>query len=352
MTFSMKRAVIILCSLFILISCGGQHEKYEKDKIYTFTASDIKLFMHIGDVIEVTVSDYPEEYQNKWDSMNNSVATVDWKGNITAMSVGETDVVVSNPYPNQELSKVIRVHVMPDDVYTFRSSYIRMIPVKGGTYTMGKEDYPLNPAREVTVQDFQLAEFEITQQLWADIMNKDFREYYNEDFPVARVYDVWESEFLPELCSMTGKPFRFPTEAEWEYAARAGEETVYSGGDKLDELGWYKGSPDTGWDPFNNNNVNRPVMHFKPNAWGFYDMSGNVAEWVSDVIDNPSFAWDDLNQEDIEYQKELLNPGSHIAKGGSVLSPAGCCTVWSRESLFSLPESHTRIGPFGLRVAL
>lgn len=345
----MKRIALLFPMLILLAGCTPQSYSEEGDKTYTNTP-DYSIYMNVGNVIEARVPDHPKEYPFKWESMDKSVATVDWQGHITATGLGQTEVAASSAYPKQDLSFMIYVHVMPDDVYTFGSSYLKMIPVKGGTFTMGKDGYKLNPAKEVTVQDFQLAEFEITRQLWADIMNEI--ENYTEDYPKTNGYDAWETEFLPALCKITGKPFRFPTEAEWEYAARAGEETIFSGGDNLDELGWYIESPDTGTAAYSDKvqKVNRPIKHFKPNAFGFYDMSGNVAEWVSDAIENPNFSWDDLNQKDIEYQKDLLMAGTHIAKGGSVMSPAECCTVWSREGY--QPVSAQVTGPFGLRVAL
>lgn len=335
-------------ALSLMVGC----EKHVPSQpvFHYFIVSDTDLYMHVGDAFTVTVDDSPKEYPNKWTSKDNRIATVDANGQVKATGLGETQVVVSNPYPHQNLSSSINIHVMPDDVFTFRSAYLKMIPVKGGSFTMGKKDYPLNPAREVTVGDFQLADAEVTISLWKAVL--DGQAINTEDFPYTATCQQWEERFLQALRQLTGKPFRFPTEAEWEYAARAGSDTPYSGGNNLDELGWYKGSPATSWAPYSSPLVNRPARSFKPNAWGFYDMSGSVAEWVSDLAGETQAKPEDLDPEDRTYQEDLLyQPAAHIAKGGSIFSPASCCTIWSREAYYS-PEDMPRTGPFGLRVAL
>ena len=340
----------VIAALPLLAACGKEVSYPKEPRIYFFIQSDWELYMHVGDVFTVTFEDCPQEYANVWVSQDKGIATVDVNGQVKATGLGDTQVVVSNPYPHQKLSTSIDIHVMPDDVYTFRSAYLKMIPVKGGSFTMGKDGYVLNPAREVQVDDFQLADAEVSARLYAAVVNG--KPDYLNTFPVAATYQDWEEQFLQALRQLTGKPFRFPTEAEWEYAARAGKDTPYSGGDKLEELGWYKGSPVTEFAPFSNNRVNRPARNFKPNAWGFYDMSGNVAEWVSDVAGETQARPSDLDPEDREYQEDLLyHPDTHIAKGGSIFSPASCCTVWSREAYHSVTGMH-HVGPFGLRVAL
>ncbi len=345
----LKRTFICaVAALSIMTAC--ENKEAPQPVVHYFIVSDTDLYMHVGDVFTVTVDDSPKNYPNKWDSHNEKIATVDANGQVKATGLGETQVVVSNPYPYQKLSQSINIHVMPDDIYTFRSAYLKMIPLKGGSFTMGKEGYPVNPAREVTVEDFQLADAEVTISLVTAVL--DNKPCKTEDFPLTATYQQWEEGFIQALRQLTGKPFRFPTEAEWEYAARAGSDTPYSGGDNLAELGWYKDSPRTGWAPFSNSLVNREARSFKPNAWGFYDMSGSVAEWVSDLVGENQAKLEDLDPEDRVYQEDLLHePTAHIAKGGSIFSPASCCTVWSREAYYS-PQDSPREGPFGLRLAL
>ncbi|MBO4434868.1 MAG: SUMF1/EgtB/PvdO family nonheme iron enzyme [Bacteroidales bacterium] len=308
------------------------------------------MYLHTGDEVTVTTASTPEGYPFKWSSRDVNVATVDQTGKITATGIGQTDIIIASTYPYQNLSETVQVTVFSDDVYTFRSAYLKMIPVKGGTVTIGKEDYPLNPARVVTVGDFMLAEVEVSRQLWCAVVKK----LVLSDValcPYVDTYDAWETEFLAALREMTGKPFRFPTEAEWEYAAKAGENTTYSGGNDLNELGWHKGSPGVVLNfSYAAHYINLPMMSYKPNSWGFYDMSGNAAEWVSDIIPRIEGNLSILDPDDLKYQEELISQSeSHIAKGGSAFSPASCCTIWSREAYSSNPNTF---GPFGLRVAL
>lgn len=346
----LKRIFICAIAVISLMSSCRKIEFPEKPVVHFYRLSDTDLYMHVGDALTVVASDFPTDYPNEWVSMDKNIATVNPNGRITATGLGETQVVVSNPYPYQKICDTVNIHVMPDDVYTFRSAYLKMIPVKGGSFTMGKENYPLNPAREVTVDDFQLADAEVTLSLISAVLG-DSKGSANA--PYTASYQEWE-RFLKALRDITGKPFRFPTEAEWEYAARAGSDTPYSGGNDLEELGWYKGSPMTSMPPFNEglNTISREVRSFKPNAWGFYDMSGSAAEWVSDVVGELQAKPADLDPEDLKYQEDLLYfPNAHIAKGGSIFSPASCCTIWARETLYS-PQDMPSTGPFGLRIAL
>lgn len=342
----------LLGTFLLLVSCDPHLEVQKPETVYFYSLSDGELFLHVGDAVTVEVSGGPEEYANHWQSMDNTVATADAFGRITAKGIGETDVVVTNRHPTQPLSSVVRVCVVPDEVFVFRNACLKMIPVRGGTFTMGKDGYSVNPAREVTVEDFSLAELEVTRGLWDAVVNRT-ESGTEKNFPAVCCYEIWEKEFLSALRTLTGLPFRFPTEAEWEYVARAGEDTDYSGGDKLEELGWYRGSPDTGFVPWNSESktVNRLVRQYKPNAWGFYDMSGGAAEYVSDRVTDTDLDLADLAPDDQDWQRDLTMKGAHVAKGGSVMSPASCCTVWSREALYTA-EDRYRQGPFGLRVAL
>lgn len=147
-----------------------------------------------------------------------------------------------------------------------------MVFVKGGTFTMGSNNLSCAyPEHEVTVQDFYICKFEVTKGLWYAVMGSVYQGYKFEKDSPATLFS-WEEleEFIETLNKKTGKKFRLPTEAEWEWAAQGGEKSQhfkYSGSDDLAEV-VYRSSGSVG--------------QMKPNELGLYDMSGNVAEICSD----------------------------------------------------------------------
>ena len=116
----------------------------------------------------------------------------------------------------------------------------------------------------------------MTQALWTAVMGNNPSRFKGDNLPVEQV--LWEDcqTFIGKLNGLTGKSFRLPTEAEWEYAARGGKRsnhTQYSGSSNIDDVAWYSG---------NSGSKTHPVKTKKPNEFGLYDMSGNVNEWCQD----------------------------------------------------------------------
>ena len=157
-----------------------------------------------------------------------------------------------------------------------------MIPVEGGTFTMGAtsemEDpwESEEPTHQVTLSSYYIGETEVTQALWKAVMGSNPSGFIGDDLPVEMV--SWDDcqTFISKLNALTGKRFRLPTEAEWEFAARGGNQsrhTQYSGSSRIDDVAWYRG---------NSGGKTHPVKTKQPNELGIYDMTGNVWEWCQD----------------------------------------------------------------------
>ena len=160
----------------------------------------------------------------------------------------------------------------------------QMVKIQGGTFQMGatseqgSDAYDLEkPVHSVTLSDYYIGQTEVTQELWQAVMGSN-PSYFTGDNqrPVESV--SWDDcqEFIEKLNRLTGKNFRLPTEAEWEYAARGGNKSrgyKYSGSNNPDAVAWYD---------VNSGNKTHPVAQKQSNELGLYDMSGNVYEWCQD----------------------------------------------------------------------
>lgn len=160
-----------------------------------------------------------------------------------------------------------------------------MIVLPGGIFLMGTPENALTasrvsegPQRQVTLQPYALSKFEVTQAQWTAVMGDDPSANKGADLPVESVSWNAAKAFVEKLSEKTGKPYRLPTEAEWEYAARAGSTTAYAFGDdeaQISEHSWFDG---------NSGMSTHPVGEKPPNSFGLHDMHGNVWEWVQDCF--------------------------------------------------------------------
>jgi formylglycine-generating enzyme required for sulfatase activity len=168
--------------------------------------------------------------------------------------------------------------VIDGNTYTINGVSFEMIPVEGGTFRMGSYDGDSDekPVHNVTLSDYAIGKTEVTQALWKAVMGSNPSYFKGDNLPVANV--SWHDcqDFISKLNQLTGKQFRLPTEAEWEYAARGGNRSKgykYSGNNDIDAVAWYED---------NSGEKTHPVSTKHPNELGIYDMSGNVWEWCQD----------------------------------------------------------------------
>ncbi|MDR1920313.1 MAG: formylglycine-generating enzyme family protein [Candidatus Adiutrix sp.] len=169
---------------------------------------------------------------------------------------------------------------------------MEFVLIPAGSFTMGadknfeKADDDETPAHRVTIsKPFYLGKYEVTQSQWAAVMGDNPSRFKGQSNPVERV--SWDDVqvFIKKLNQKEGgNKYRLPTEAEWEYAARAGTTSAYSFGDDAGELGRYA------WYRDNSGDTTHPVGQKEPNGWGLYDMHGNVWEWVRDWHDKNYYA--------------------------------------------------------------
>ena len=192
---------------------------------------------------------------------------------------------------------------------------IEMVYVAGGSFTMGatreqKADANSDekPAHKVSLLSYYIGKYEVTQAQWRAVMGSNPSHFTGDNNPVECVSWDKVQEFITRLNAMTGKKFRLPTEAEWEYAARGGYNSQgykYSGSNNINDVAWYEN---------NSNESTHPVGQKLPNELGIYDMSGNVWELCQDWKAYFSKQWqfDPVGPSHGSY----LDPG-RVCRGGS-----------------------------------
>ena len=234
-------------------------------------------------------------------------------------------------------------------MFTVNGVSFQMVAIEGGTFTMGVDSAAVEaglangdelPAHEVTLAPYSIGQTEVTQELWQAVMGTNPSSFTGDPKrPVEQVSWTDCQEFIARLNALTGKAFRLPTEAEWEYAARGGNKShgyLYSGGDVIDEVAWYyNNSYAVGSDSEDYGTHAVATRH--GNELGLFDMSGNVHEWCSD-------AYLPYGEE----QPENLDGYRFVIRGGCWFSLPKDCRSTSRNN----EGRDMRFYTTGLRLAL
>lgn len=331
----MKRLLKLLCFILIsifIVSCGNSNTIIEEPQIEKATSQFI-----IGDVNN--------------DGQVNVVDVTDLIDYLLIVNGSDRryDVNDDGKVSIEDVSYLIDLLLYGNSenngIYSVNGVEFKMIFVEGGSYMMGAKITELGsrtfekPQHQVILSSYKIGETEVTQELWNAVMGNN-PSYFKGDLQRPVEYVTWYDcqEFVTKLKELTGKNFRLPTEAEWEYAGRGGITWFtnyyrFSGSDTCRLVGWY--STTAGGE-------SHPVKQLLPNALGIYDMTGNVCEWVSD--------WYSRYTDD-EYQVDPQGPetGTYkVYRFGSWYNNA----VENRVSYRYMREPEFRTNYLGLRIAL
>ena len=245
-----------------------------------------------------TVKDTPKE-------QDESVMEEEPKPTVVVPSIEEGVVALDESLPKETMLSLQKMKL---------SNEYNLLYVQGGVYDMGNTEID---KKRVTVKGFYMGETEVTQALWKEVMGSNPSHFKGDNLPVESV--SWNDcqEFIQKLNAKTGKKFRLPTEAEWEFAARGGLKTKgyeYAGSNTLDDVAWYYNN--CGSLTQSRETRTHSVKSKHANELGLYDMTGNVWEWCSDSF---------------QYKEKTANIDagntSKVVKGGSWFNTEQSCKV-------------------------
>jgi formylglycine-generating enzyme required for sulfatase activity len=234
-----------------------------------------------------------------------------------------------------------------DKTHTIPSINYKMVYIAPGTFMMGSPPSEPRPPwkekqhRVTLTKGFYIGVTEVTQKQWRTIMGGNPSHFKGDNLPVENV--SWNDcqEFILKLNSSEGhNKYRLPTEAQWEYAARAGSKTAFANGgisgsggkhdSNLNAMGWYNG---------NSKNKTHPVAQKKPNAWGLYDMHGNVWELCQDK-------YVDYSSEHVTDPIGSSYETNCVIRGGSFYHPPRDC----RSAVRQYNSRESKASNIGLRL--
>ncbi|MBR2102212.1 MAG: SUMF1/EgtB/PvdO family nonheme iron enzyme [Prevotella sp.] len=289
---------------------------------------------------------------------DNDVENLTFNGDALSISGSTIADLYSQIARLEVLFSQLRDKVSPGKTFTVNGVSFRMVKVAGGTFQMGATSEQGDdasdsekPVHNVTLYDYYIGETEVTQELWYAVMGKrptsDGDQWSSswglgDNYPAYNV--SWNDcqTFITRLNQLTGQQFRLPTEAEWEFAARGGKNSLgykYAGSNTIGDVAWYLDNiPSHSYGTAGYGT--QPVANKSPNELGLYDMSGNVREWCQDWYG--SYSYPD--------QTNPIGPSSgsyRVTRGGAWGGYARDCRVSQRAN--SHPNGYSE--RLGLRLA-
>lgn len=298
----------------------------------------------------IAVADVAHIVKVEDQTKQEEIKPVEIKPEVKSQEVKNTEVKTE---AKQE-AKPVKKKEVKDTSVNVHGVVFDMIAVKGGTFEMGasaeQNAYAINnerPVHTVTVSDFCIGKYEVTQELWKAVMGITIQQQRDmldrslklrgEDDNMPMYYVSWDDcqDFIKKLNAMTGKKFRLPTEAEWEYAARGGANAMgmlYGNSNNATGVAWYED---------NSEGTTHLVGSKSPNTLGLYDMFGNIGEWCQDRYGKYSGGA-------VTNPKGPSTGYDYVVRGGSWANTADNCRVSSRSGV----DASVRSDANGLRLVL
>ncbi len=323
---------ILVMSILFVASC-------KKSVVESVTLNKTTLALEVGKTETLIATVLPDKVVDKtvsWTSSNNTVATVAPNGTVTGVEAGKATITVTTNDGDKTATCEVTVEAKPN------LNELDMVFVEGGTFIMGSPEGEgwddERPQHQVTLSDFYISKYEITNALYAKFLNAKGKHEENNILWLAMQDDACQIELVDGKYKVNaGKENypvvdvtwyganayaewaggRLPTEAEWEYAARGGNQSKgykYSGSNNLEDIAWY----------FQNSEATQVVGTKQANELGIYDMSGNVNEWCADVYEAYT-AQAQTNPTGVNANAE--DDVSRVHRGGNFLDGDDCCRV-------------------------